>query len=157
MAVTRQADLIRLLSQIEIRLRFDILFQTTGSAVPLIMQLYRLVRRRCSLSHQLISSRVQVGSHLCLVQVAGYVTELDANLGTLAVHRFPRFEEEGHAVPPRIVDVHRYRAEGWAQAAPPHTVYVSAMPAYITNNRGYSKALSNSLGALWLYLSTKRH
>lgn len=68
-------------------------------------------------THQFIGGGIQVSAHLGLVQVARYVAELHPDLRTLAVKRLARLQQEGHAVPPRVVDEHRHRAERWAQAA----------------------------------------
>ena len=67
--------------------------------------------------HQLIGGPVQVHAHLVAVQVARDMPELHPDLCSPGVQGLASLEQEGHAIPARVVDEHGHRCEGWAQAA----------------------------------------
>ena len=71
-------------------------------------------------AHQLVGAAVQihaVEAEAVAEEVAGDVAELDADLGAPVRQGLAGLEEEGHAVPARIVDEQRDRSKGGAQAA----------------------------------------
>mmetsp|Transcript_8867 Transcript_8867/g.21925 ORF Transcript_8867/g.21925 Transcript_8867/m.21925 type:complete len:358 (-) Transcript_8867:2504-3577(-) len=73
---------------------------------------------------QLIGGHVHVGPKLVLVDVAGHVAELHADLRAARVQRLAGLEEEGHAVPARVVDVQRARRVRGRQRALGHRLVV---------------------------------
>ena len=71
-------------------------------------------------AYQLVGAAVQihaVQAEAVAEEVAGDVAELDTDLGAPVGQGLAGLEEEGHAVPARVVDEQRDRSKGGAQAA----------------------------------------
>ena len=73
-------------------------------------------QQRSAKAHQLVGGAVRV-AHAVAVEAARDVVELHADLRAPARERLARLEQEGHAVPARVVDEQRDRRERGAQAA----------------------------------------
>ena len=77
----------------------------------------RVLGGRGGKTDQLVGGVVEVGTHLALIKVARHVAKLYTNLGAFGVQRLASLQQERDPVPACVVNEHRHRTEGGAQAA----------------------------------------